>query len=247
MTTRLLIEYDGTGFAGWARQPGLRTVQGELEAALATVLREPVELTVAGRTDRGVHAWGQVASYPGPPPELRSVNALTPYDVTVLEAREAAPGFDARRDALTRTYCFRILHRRIPSPFEVNRALHVPYSIDRELLRECAAMLQGTHDFTAFTPTETDHVRFERVVTGAEWRDRGEILEFWITADAFMRHMNRVLVGTMLEVAQHRRSLEDFARLLDGAPRERAGVTAPPHGLYFAGVAYAEADAGSVV
>ena len=244
MTTRLLIEYDGTRFAGWALQPGLRTVQGELEAALSTVLREPVELTVAGRTDRGVHAWGQVASYPGPPPELRGVNALTPPDVTVLEATEAPQGFDARRDALSRTYCYRILHRRIPSVFEVNRALHVAYSIDRDLLHECAGLLEGTHDFTAFTPTETDHVRFERIVTDAHWResDRGEILEFWITADAFMRHMNRVLVGTMLEVAQRRRPVDDFAALLQGAPRERAGVTAPPHGLYFASVAYADAD-----
>ncbi|HEX2086056.1 MAG TPA: tRNA pseudouridine(38-40) synthase TruA [Solirubrobacteraceae bacterium] len=240
MTTRLLIEYDGTDFAGWARQPGLRTVQGELETALATLLREPVDLTVAGRTDRGVHAWGQVASYAGPPPDLRGVNALTPPDLAVLDAREAAPGFDARRDAVSRTYCYRVLHRRAPSAFENGRALHVPYSLDREALRECAGLLEGTHDFTAFTPTETDHVRFERDVAAAEWCEDGDRLEFWITADAFMRTMNRVLVGTMLEVAQGRRELAAFARLLDGAPRDAAGPTAPPHGLYLARVEYAE-------
>lgn len=239
MVTRLDIEYDGTAFAGWARQPGHVTVQGTLEEALTTVLREPVALTVAGRTDRGVHAWGQVASYEGPPADLRGLNALTPPSVSVLRAARAPDGFNARFDARSRTYCYRVLARRTPSPFERTRALHWPYRVSLEALQACAALLVGEHDFTAFTPTETDHVRFERVVLDASWSRRGDdVLEFWITADAFMRHMNRTLVGTMLEVAGERRSLDSFAALLEGRPRADAGPTAAPHGLYFARVAY---------
>ena len=237
-TTRLLIEYDGTGFAGWARQPGHRTGQAELERGLATVLRRPVALTVAGRTDRGVHAWGQVASYAGPPPRLTAINAVTPPGLAVLDAREAPDGFDARRDALSRTYCFRLLHRRAPSAFERHRALHHPQILDRAALHACAELLPGEHDFTAFTPKETEHVRFERVVHAARWHERGDLLEFWITADAFMRHMNRALVGTMLEVAGGRRELGSFTALLEGRPRIDAGPTAAPHGLYFACARY---------
>jgi tRNA pseudouridine38-40 synthase len=237
--TRLTLDYDGTGFAGWARQPGLRTVQGTVEAVL-TQLRggEPVDLTVAGRTDRGVHAWGQVASYPDATLSLEGMNALLPADVAVLAVEEAPDGFDARRDARSRTYCYRVLHRRAPSAFEHRRSLHWPHRADREALRECARRLTGTHDFTAFTPTETDHVRFERRVLRAEWIEHGDLLEFWIEADAFMRHMNRVLVGTMLQVAGGRRGIDSFAALLDGAERAAAGPTAPPHGLYFAAVGY---------
>ncbi|HSD76340.1 MAG TPA: tRNA pseudouridine synthase A, partial [Solirubrobacteraceae bacterium] len=235
---RLLIEYDGTDFAGWASQPGLRTVQGELEAALATLLGGPVALTVAGRTDRGVHAWGQVASYPGPPVGVRSLNALTPPDLAVLECRSAPGGFDARRDARSRTYCYRVLHRPARSAFERRTALWWPHRLDRALLGACADALAGTHDFTAFTPTETDHVRFERDVLSAGWEARGDLLEFWIEADTFMRHMNRVLVGTMLDVAGGRRTIEAFRALLRGAHRRDAGQTAPAHGLFLAGVRY---------
>jgi tRNA pseudouridine38-40 synthase len=242
MITRLDLEYDGGGFFGWAKQPGQRTVQGELEAALATLLGAPAELTVAGRTDRGVHAWGQVASYRGPPAALIGLNALTPPDVAVKEVREMPGAFDARRDARSRTYCYRLLHRRVPSAFERGRSLHHPHTLDREALHACAALLPGRHDFTAFTPTETDHVRFDRDVLSAEWREHGDVLEFWITADAFMRHMNRTLVGTMIQVAGGRGTPESFEELLTGRPRAEAGPTAPPHGLYFASADYAPAE-----
>ncbi len=239
MVSRLLLEYDGSRFAGWARQPGARTVQGCVEEALAVVLRGAVSLTVAGRTDAGVHAWGQVASYCGPAVGVDSLNALLPGDVAVLACSEAAPGFDARRDATSRAYCYRVLARRARGSLERGRALHWPHALDVPALEACARALVGTHDFTAFTPTETDHVRFSRDVFAAEWRSAGsDVLEFWIEADTFMRHMNRVLVGTMLQVGGGRRSVASFLELLEGRPRAEAGPTAPPYGLYLAGVGY---------
>lgn len=238
MTMKLTIAYDGGPFAGWARQPGARTVQDELERALAVVLREPVSLVVAGRTDAGVHALGQVASYAGPPPRLRSVNAVAPRAIAVLDATSVRDGFSARHDARSRTYRYRVLARSAPDPFERGRALHVPFPVDEDALHACAALLAGEHDFTAFTPTETKHVRFERVVMRAGWERHGDVLSFTIEADAFMRTMNRILVGTMLEVARGRRSVDEFGALLEGRPREEAGVTAPAHGLYLASVRY---------
>ena len=242
-TIRLDIEYDGSGYRGWARQPGQRTVQGELEAALEVALRAPVALTVAGRTDTGVHALGQVASFEAPgevPGDLRrSLNALCPDDLAVSAVSAAPAGFDARRDATSRSYRYRLLARQAPSPFERGRALWWPHRVDREALEACAAAIVGQHDFTAFTPTQTDHVHFHRKVLAASWRDEpGDLLVFRVSADAFMRNMVRALVGTMLEVSSGRRDVESFAALLAGAPRSEAGDTAPPQGLYLESVGY---------
>jgi tRNA pseudouridine38-40 synthase len=217
-------------------------VQGVLEAALARILPEPVRLTVAGRTDAGVHALGQVASfeYDGDVPDALAdrINAVAPADVVVSRAEQAPDGFDARRDARSRSYVYRVVASRTRDPFEEGRALWWRHRVDEKLLGECADALVGMHDFTAFTPTETKHVRFERDVVAAEWSREDRILSFRIEADAFMRHMVRVLVGTMLEVGGERRSVDDFRRLLAGAPRNEAGETAPPDGLYLESVRY---------
>ncbi len=246
MITKLTIEYDGSGFAGWARQPAKRTVQEELERALRTILGDaghdgrPLTLTVAGRTDAGVHAWGQVASYAHEAVDPLRLNGLLDGDVAVLASEPVPESFDARRDATSRTYCYRVLARRTRSVFERARAYWWHAPVDSDALDACAAALAGRHDFTAFTPTETEHSYFRCNVISAEWRDAGEHLyEFWIEADMFLRHMNRVLVGTMLDVAAGRMSMEEFQGLLEGRPRAHAGRTAPAHGLALAWVSYA--------
>lgn len=245
MTARLDIEYDGTDFFGWGIQPDVRTVQGEVERALAQISRRTIVLAVAGRTDRGVHATGQVASHAGGPVDRHSLNAVLPRDVRVLASVPAPDGFDARRHALSRSYEYRILTRRMASALHHRTQLHLFGHLDEHALAACAEALLGTHDFTAFTPTQTDHVRFRRTILTAEWVREGDLLTFAVTGDTFMRNMVRALVGTMIEAGRGMRTVESFAALLEGAPRCEAGVTAAPQGLTLVGVRYPVAEVPS--
>jgi tRNA pseudouridine38-40 synthase len=236
---KLTLEYEGTGYRGWAAQPGQRTVEGVLREAVDAVYGSWDGLAVAGRTDAGVHALGQVASVEtaeGPPVEHapEALNAALPDDVSVVAAEEAPEDFHARHSARARSYRYRIYLRRAPSPFEARRAWWYPRPIDRRALDEAAALLIAEHDFRAFTPTETQHEVFVRNVIEARWVDRDDVLEFEITADSFLRHMVRTLVGTMLELRPDR-----IAELISApGARADAGTTAPPWGLYLDRVHY---------
>ena len=230
MRLRATIAYDGTDFRGWAPQPGVRTVGAVLADALGVE-----SVVVAGRTDAGVHAAANVVSFDAER-ELpaKAVNANLPDDAAVLELSPAGDGFDARADARGRSYVYRINNGQAVDPLRRRFELFHPRRVDDDALAACAAALVGRHDFRAFTPSETQHVFFDRTVTEASWRRDGDKLEFRITADGFLRHMVRVAIGTMLM----RPDPDRFARLLEGRPRSDAGRTALPHGLTLLGVKY---------
>jgi tRNA pseudouridine38-40 synthase len=250
---KLLVAYDGSGFSGVAPQPGIKTVGGVLAAALERVLRQPVRLTVAGRTDAGVHAWGQVVTFDvvvpdrrvGPDDEdpfvdpvalIRTVNKVCGPAVVVRSAEIVDAGFDARHSARARRYRYTILNTPIPSPFLSATTWHVAQALDLSLVRLAADPLIGEHDFTSFCrkPKVPDGVSFSmtRRVIDARWHDLGDgLLRFDIEATAFCQQMVRSIVGTLVEVGLGRRSPASVMAALTGGDRALAGQPAPPQGL----------------
>jgi len=245
----LVLHYDGGAFAGWQRQPRARTVQAEIEAALERLVGRRAAVIGSGRTDAGVHAVGQAAATTVPerwePDTLaRALNALLPSDVWVASACRMMRGFNPRRHATERTYCYRIgLDPGARSPFRRRwewslGGMGAP--VDEALLHAGAAALRGTHGFRALSSAGQEKAHYCCTVLEAQWQRRADAIgwELWITADRFLHRMVRFLVGIMVDVARGRRPLGDLVRLLDATDNRGASPPAPPDGLFLVGVRY---------
>jgi tRNA pseudouridine38-40 synthase len=248
---RMTVAYDGSGFHGFAPNPGVATVGGTLAGALARVLRHDVELTCAGRTDTGVHAWGQVVSFDADPDRYdpltlqRSLNRLCGPAVVVRDVRTVGADFDARRSAAGRTYRYTIVNRPVPDPFLAHVAWHVDEPLDLDLLRLGCDPLIGEHDFAAFCRRarlrDGGEASLVRTVRRAEWTDLGEgVLRFEIEANAFCHQMIRSVVGTLVDVGLARKHAGELLGIIAGRDRAKASSLAPPRGLCLWSVSYPE-------
>lgn len=254
---RMIVAYDGSGFHGFAPNPEVRTVGGVLQEVIEQVVRHPVELTCAGRTDAGVHAWGQVVSFDvsadrfDPEGLQRAVNRQCAPAIVVRDLAEGPEGFDARHSAVRRIYRYTILNRPLPDPFLAYVAWHVARPLERDLLRLASDPLVGEHDFTAFCrrPRHRDgsEPSLVRQVHRAGWSDLGDgVLRFEIEANAFCHQMVRSVVGTLVDVGLGRKHAGDVLGILAGRDRSRAAPLAPPHGLCLWAVKYPVSPASDV-
>jgi tRNA pseudouridine38-40 synthase len=240
---KLTIEYDGTNYHGWQFQANSESIQAVLERAISTFLRAPTRVIGSGRTDAGVHALGQVVSF-STDKELttyrirRALNALTPDDVTVKTVEIVPDSFDPRRDARSRVYEYHILNRPTRSPFLLKRAWHLHQSLNLEAMRAAITCLVGEHDFSSFRAANCDSAHATRHVFRNEVEQRGDLVVYTVEATAFLRHMVRAIVGTLVEVGHGLRTPESFHQLLERRDRSEAGDTAPAHGLYLVEVKY---------
>lgn len=241
---KLVLEYDGSGYHGWQRQEGVLTIQEVLESRLEIMLGTPIGVRASGRTDAGVHARGQVANFYGrtrlgPGEILRGLNSLLPEDIVVLQAEEVPDSFHARFSAISKTYEYRVLNRKVPSALDRKYAWHVARPLEQQAMAACLEKIMGVHDFAAFMGSGSSVKSSERHVlkAGLKVLD-GEKLIFMFQADGFLRHMVRNLVGTLVEVGKGRRCVEGFLEVLESRDRKRAGMTAPAHGLFLVSVDY---------
>jgi tRNA pseudouridine38-40 synthase len=243
MRIGMVLEYDGTDYHGWQVQPDLVTVQGSLEGALATILGERVRLEAAGRTDAGVHARGQVAAFSTRQTAdcarlQRGLNALCGPGIVAREVGPVAEDFDPRRDALSRRYEYRIHNAPWPSPFTRRHAWHVHRPLDAAAMAEAAKVLVGEHDFSSFQAADCDAENPVRRVFASTCETAGDEIVYHVEATAFLRHMVRNVVGTLVEVGTRDRPRDDFLTLLAARDRTQAGATAPAHGLCLVRVEY---------
>ncbi len=254
---KLILSYDGADFAGWQVQPGLTTVQGTLASAIGRLTGENVLPQGSGRTDAGVHAHAQVASFatasPIPPENwLRALNDILPASVRVLEVHEAAPGFHARKSARAKTYRYRIFREAICPPFLARYVWHHPYPLDESLMNGAAAVVEGEHDFTSFAAVDPERVERMAAANGEEngkttnvrtifssaWAREGGELIYTVRGSGFLHHMVRNLVGTFLLVGKGTVSRDELRHILAARERTAAGPTAPASGLYLVAVEY---------
>ncbi|HET9595356.1 MAG TPA: tRNA pseudouridine(38-40) synthase TruA [Anaeromyxobacteraceae bacterium] len=245
---KLILEYDGSRYVGWQVQPNGPSIQAEVERALATLHKAPRRVTAAGRTDAGVHALGQVASFPEPSPlpltaYVQGMNALLPEDVAVRAATLEAEGFDARRSARGKRYRYRIENAPTRAPLTRLRAWQVHRPLDRDAMRRAAAALVGRHDFSAFRAADCTAAHAMREVRRLDLEATGEPIERFdlvIEATAFLKHMVRNIAGTLVEVGLGRRDPDWVSDVLAGRDRALAGKTAPPQGLFLEEVFYSK-------
>ncbi|MFQ5868539.1 MAG: tRNA pseudouridine(38-40) synthase TruA [Candidatus Zixiibacteriota bacterium] len=238
---KLTIEYDGTDFAGWQTQPNERTVQGEIEKVLTTILGKKIELVGSGRTDSGVHAFGQIANFKvggeiDPAKLLHSLNSMLPNDVVIRELSEVPEDFHARYSAISRIYSYRIHLGR--SALNHRHVWELPYDLGLEELKWCAEVIRGEHDFTSFCVAKSQKDDCSCEVLVADWKKVGRELLFHIEADRFLHTMVRSLVGTMVEVGRGFLPKEQFREILELEDRTKAGPTAPAKGLCLVAVRY---------
>ncbi len=243
---RLTVSYDGTNFHGWQVQPGLITIQSELQRAFFEISKTTVTVEGSGRTDAGVHALGQVATLstriPIPCANLRrAMNRVLPGAIRVIAVEEVAPRFHARFDAVSKLYEYRIYREEICPPFERPYVHHYPYPLDEARLMAAAELFVGEHDFSAFAATDEkyrpDYSKVRRIFSSAVVRE-GPLLIYRVRGSGFLKHMVRNLVGTLIEVGKGNMAVMDVLPILKGAPRAAAGPTAPPSGLFLVEVTY---------
>ena len=245
ITYKLWVEYDGAAYAGWQRQPGRPTIQAALEDALSQIIQRPTSTVVAGRTDAGVHALGQIVSFssakPLPPSEwTRALNGILPKDIGILHTEAVGDLFHARYDACAKTYEYHILNQTTRPVLNRFRVWHVVKPLDVPRMSQASCHLLGQHDCTSFQGSSTDVRNPVCNIQQADCVREGSLIRFTIQADRFLKQMVRALLGTLVEIGQHKRTPDDLITIMEARDRRTAGPTAPPQGLYLLHVQYKE-------